>query len=76
MASLLKDEGVFIVDKSTNLEVIDHVFLEEGVILIGVSKRKYEIWYIKYSLTMRWVSPDGEGAQESGWSGQSHERKD
>ena len=53
MASLLKDEGVFIVDKSTNLEVIDHVFLEEGVILIGVSKRKYEIWYIKYSLTMR-----------------------
>jgi hypothetical protein len=41
-----KKDGVFVVDKTNNFEIVESVFLEEGVILIGVGKRKnaWENW--------------------------------
>jgi hypothetical protein len=37
-ASLIKQDGLYVIEKDNNYEVIEHVFLEEGVILIGISQ--------------------------------------
>jgi hypothetical protein len=37
-AALIKQEGVYLIDKDNNYEVIEQVFLEEGVIMIGISQ--------------------------------------
>jgi hypothetical protein len=35
--SLLKENGLYVISPDNNFEVIEQVFLEESVILIGVS---------------------------------------
>lgn len=39
--SLIKQEGLYIIEKDNNYEVIEQVFLEEGVIMIGISQPTY-----------------------------------
>ncbi len=41
LSSLLKKDGLYIIDKKNNLDVVENVFLNDGVILIGISQSKY-----------------------------------